>query len=585
MLSRCRILQLFFVMSMILAVIPSVSVATQLLPAQSGFAHSTVVKNPAWQPGDALQDVINAERVIGPYATGQGRNLLINAVLSMHINLQRRLTSKTRVILLEDYGSYTRTFSNVPGLDKAWARFRHLQGNMFQAPDGSIQFEPAPLPPPNGNRTNHLSRFSLMQPLNYVIGQYPGSGPYRRVYTRNDTGFNAEFASASLPCSYSFQSYEGGQVYEGGWSGQGAAIDAGLQINNNSIAAYPFNPYQPYAHIRIPPIDNYYGVSPSKSTPPDGTLHWKCGLTLGLEFSVGFCKLCGDNQQHAWFVLHTTDTAGHDLVVDIVMCGQPYPYFGWSYDCPGCILKRALGIGQTGTEDLYNHSYFGTTPPATLSDPVVWSGSQLQAVGTTYWQPWTANLNGGCDEYYGWFGTSETDCGFDGPPPGYLNKQVAVHWVSYAAENDAIINDPTNPITGSTQDRKWMEICRSPDPPYSPYPAYFDTPNSPPSFVDYVTPTTTQAPVSMAKAVMLGISTRLGPAQITLFSPTGKQLNAVVVAANVSGELAYFSSTASPGAYKFEVTGLYETADPGCNVPKLWGTDPGTSWEGDLLWH
>lgn len=533
--------------------------------AQTSFRGATFLKSGASTvpAGITLRDIFDAENIVGSYATGEARQQLLQIVLAMRSSLRHRLTSKTKLILLYDYGTYTVTFANMPGLERTWAKFKHLTGNYYQAPDGTVRWVLPLLPQPAQNRG--FRALTQMQPY-YNVGPNHGHGPYRRVFTDNGSSYTDENAWVTLPCTQSLDlSNESGQAYMGGWGGgaTSGALDAGLETPKGG------GNWGPYINLEGV---GYTGTLIRKNNPPSS---WPCTTPVWMDLWITRCPNCGDGQNHLWLYLTTQDQYGNALIVSEILCklnngsSAPFPYLGWDDKCNGCVLKRATSVAQN-SENMYSKAILGTAQ---------WRAALLN--GSTRWD---ASHSGGCDEYFGWYGDAEGDC-LSGPPAGAINMNWTVNWHDYADEDDSVSLDPTNPISGSSTSQKYYELCVSSDPPFTKTAAYFyDSPFSAPT--SYKTPATTKAPVSSATAIALGISTTYGGAQIALFGPAGQQLGTTTISgAGQSGQLIYYNNAASAGAYTFEVQGQYSTGDPGCSTPRAVGSVSGTSWVGNLQWH
>jgi hypothetical protein len=160
----------------------------------------------------------------------------------------------------------------------------------------------------------------------YNVGPNPGTGPYRRVFTDNASSYNDESAFVTTTCTQSLQSFESGQVYMGGWSSSGWAIDSGLETPNGG------GNWEPYMNIEG---IGYTGSLITVGSPPSGN-RWPCGEQGPSGVNLGTTTIGAQTSGQLVYYAAGASAGSYTFKVQ----GE------YSTSNPGCGVPHAMGSVQ-----------------------------------------------------------------------------------------------------------------------------------------------------------------------------------------------------------------------------------------------
>ncbi len=302
-----------------------------------------------------------------------------------------------------------------------------------------------------------------IKPL-YVVGNNPGNGPYRRVFS--NPGYSAEYALLALPCQFgAFFNSDQGYVYEGGWSNGGSAVDSGFQASFTAV-------YKPFMLIDGRGFNVNTAAQAYATGSGPSSLSWPCGENVYLQFSTG----SDATPPGIIFVQISSSTdfscPGCPINGIIFLVDFPNGYQDWGAtpNCNACIMKRNTTIAQVPPENLSDGSYFGT---------ISWSNTYIYPSYPYYdgknhsWG--SINAVGGCQNYPAWTTNPAPTDGCQSSPSGasiqvgYAGADNESDFISANGNNIQSLPSPSPNPTSSPSPSPRPSFSPSPLPSHGPH--------------------------------------------------------------------------------------------------------------------
>ncbi|MBC5799912.1 MAG: hypothetical protein GIW94_08070 [Candidatus Eremiobacteraeota bacterium] len=180
------------------------------------------------------------------------------------------------------------------------------------------------------------------------VPQSTSTGGYREVASVCNTPY--EFTHVFLPCNSNNEIYlhyplsEGVYIYGGGFSGNGNAVDAGMQFSNT------YDDWALFVSVNKHQVSNY--------------TRFQCNQTVSLEFYPLSSQT---------LVLYGTGYTDSGQFMQISQTYAVSASQGWSDSCGGCVVKRVTSLAQNNFLNFKDGSFAGID---VYANPLIaWSNS------------------------------------------------------------------------------------------------------------------------------------------------------------------------------------------------------------------